>query len=41
MNRGTMLPFDKIRVYLDEEYESAEKFTVSSFLEVSFIFYSY
>ncbi|KAG0725424.1 Type I inositol 1,4,5-trisphosphate 5-phosphatase [Chionoecetes opilio] len=27
MNRGTMLPFDKIRVYLDEEYESAEKFT--------------
>ncbi|XP_064094083.1 uncharacterized protein LOC135206655 [Macrobrachium nipponense] len=27
MNRGTMLPYDKIRVYLDEEFESAEKFT--------------
>lgn len=27
MNRGTMLPYDRIRVYLDEEYESAEKFT--------------
>ncbi|XP_069937797.1 inositol polyphosphate-5-phosphatase A isoform X1 [Cherax quadricarinatus] len=27
MNRGTMLPYDKIRVYLDEEYDSAEKFT--------------
>ncbi|KAK7067200.1 hypothetical protein SK128_003609 [Halocaridina rubra] len=28
LNRGTMLPYDKIRVYLDEEFESAEKFTV-------------
>ncbi|KAK3886286.1 hypothetical protein Pcinc_009558 [Petrolisthes cinctipes] len=27
MNRGTMMPYDKIRVFLDEEYESAEKFT--------------
>ncbi|XP_042857060.1 inositol polyphosphate-5-phosphatase A-like isoform X3 [Penaeus japonicus] len=27
LNRGTMLPYDKIRVFLDEEYESAEKFT--------------
>ncbi|XP_045606791.1 uncharacterized protein 5PtaseI isoform X2 [Procambarus clarkii] len=27
MNRGTMLPYDKVRVFLDEEYESAEKFT--------------
>ncbi|KAG7173656.1 Inositol polyphosphate-5-phosphatase A-like [Homarus americanus] len=27
LNRGTMLPYNKIRVYLDEEYESAEKFT--------------
>ncbi|KAK8751391.1 hypothetical protein OTU49_014544 [Cherax quadricarinatus] len=30
MNRGTMLPYDKIRVYLDEEYDSAEKFTKRS-----------
>ena len=28
-SRGTMLPYDKVRIFIDEEYSIAEKFTVS------------